>query len=128
MRENGRTFGAGGGRAEAAQAAPPAPRPAAEPGRACWRLDNLACHAALTLNLILVAAWVLPSALEVTAAARAERLERQEAERVVAESRQRMITRQATLEHSQDRTRKIAEENLRLATEINERLRKAKGE
>lgn len=116
MRENFRTFRNGADDATHA--------PAAQGARPAGRLDGLASGLLLAANLLITALFVLPAAVEVTRNAREERAARAEGDRLAGEARKRQAVAAADALSKAERTRKLSEENLKLAEEINAKLKK----
>ncbi len=67
---------------------------------------------------------MLPAVVAVQAEARSERQAREAQERTMNDSRDRVLLKQAKAEANAEAASRIAEENLRLATEINKALKR----
>lgn len=102
----------------------PASAPGAATRRRRWRWDGILSNLLFFASLALIGFVLLPRMQVVLDSVRAEELRREQHERVMAESRQRTLTKQGTTEANAEMARKLSEENLKLAREINERLRK----
>lgn len=117
------------------QQTPAAPDSKRSVGGTTWRLADLAPHVFLAALLLVQVLWAIPAQLEATHEARRERQARETAARTEQEAaaahgrladdaRKRETLRLADTIRAQEEAVKIAEENVRLAKELNKQLRR----